>query len=76
MSYHIDISGKRLLIDKSECAHLADEYICTCETCKYYMNVPPDGYCYQNAGCAQFEDETDGNISGEFCKDQEKDTGG
>lgn len=76
MSYHIDDGGKRLLIDKSECTHLADEYICTSETSRYYMDIPPDGYCYKDGGCTQFEDETDGIISDEFCKDQEKDTGG
>lgn len=76
MSYHIDTGGKRILIDKNECGYLADEYICTCETSKYYMDIPPDGHCYKNGGCTQFEDETGGNVSDEFCKNQEKDTGG
>ncbi len=76
MSYHMEAVGKRILLDKNECSHLADEYICTCETSKYYMGVPPDGRCYKDGGCTQFENETGGIMPDEFCKDQEKDTGG
>lgn len=76
MSYHVDAGGIRQLIDKSECAHLADEYICTCKTSKYCMDVPPDGYCYKDGGCMYFKWEIDGIASDKFCKNQEKDTGG
>lgn len=76
MSYHMDAVLKRILIDKNECSHLADEYICTCQASKYYMDVPPDGRCYKDGGCTQYEDETGGIMPDEFCKDQEKDTGG
>ncbi len=76
MSYHMDAVLKRILIDNNECSHLADEYICTCEASKYYMDVPPDGRCYKDGGCTQYEDETGGIMPDEFCKDQEKDTGG
>lgn len=76
MSYHMEAVGKRILLDKNECSHLADEYICTCETSKYYMGVPPDGRCYKDGGCTQFENETGGIMPDDFCKDQEKDTGG
>lgn len=76
MSYHMEAVGKRILLDKNECSHLADEYICTCETSKYYMGVPPDGRCYKDGGCTQFENETGGIMPDDFCKYQEKDTGG
>ena len=76
MSYHMDAVLKRIMIDNNECSHLADEYICTCEASKYYMDVPPDGRCYKDGGCTQYEDETGGIMPDEFCKDQEKDTGG
>ena len=76
MSYHMDAVLKRILIDNNECSHLADEYICTCEASKYYMDVPPDGRCYKDGGFTQYEDETGGIMPDEFCKDQEKDTGG
>ena len=72
MSYHMDAVLKRILIDNNECSHLADEYICTCEASKYYMDVPPDGRCYKDGGCTQYEDETGGIMPDEFCKDQEK----
>ena len=63
MSYHINTDGKRILIDANECSYLADEYICTCEHSKYYMDVPPGGRCYKGGGCEQFEDETDGIVA-------------
>lgn len=63
MSYHINTDGKRILIDENECSYLADEYICTCENSKYYMDVPPGGRCYKGGGCEQFEDEADGIIA-------------